>query len=284
MTSHVPSPTWRLAPGVRVVARGRDRLQIGLYGEGRLVVRRSAPVDRLLDDLVVGRSISPENPVATALLESLHRAGLVLAADGLARARAARAGTRVHVVGSITADPTLADALDDMLDRGGLLRSATADSADVVMVVTVGETRRELLDPLVRSDLDHLVVRLVDGGAVLGPFVTPGRTPCLRCIDAHCCVEDPDHVAVIARYVLATEKCRADGVPDFPDPLLTTQALAAAVRDVVAHVEGREPATRSHTVRLGPEATDRSVTRWAMHPRCGCSLVGDLGLSGTMGA
>jgi len=288
MSSHVPVPTLQLAPGVRVVARGRDRLQVGLYDERRLVVRRSGPVDRLLEDLTRGRASVPDTPGTTALLERLRRAGLVLAADELARARAARADARVHVTGSggvdLSAHPAPAEELGGMLDRAGLSRSATPSTADVVLVVTVGETRRELLDPLVRSDLDHLVVRLVDGGAVLGPFVTPGVTACLRCIDAHRCVADPDHVAVTVRYLQATERSRADAGTDVPDPLLTTQALATAVRDVVAHVEGREPATRSHTVRLGPEPADRSVTRWSIHPRCGCSLVGDLGLSGTMGA
>ncbi len=176
------------------------------------------------------------------------------------------------------------DELDGLLRRAGLGRSATRRRADVALVVAVGEVRRELLDPLVRADLDHLVVRLVDAGAVLGPFVQPGRTPCLRCVDAHRSLADPDHVPVTARYAQATARADAAGDTGLPDPVLTTEVLAAAVRDLVAHAEGREPATRCHTVRVGPEPTDRSVTRWSIHPRCGCSLLGDLGLSGTMGA
>lgn len=288
MSAHVPPSSLRLAPGVRVVARGRDRLQVGLHDSRRLVVRRSAAADGLLADLAAGHVVPPETPdrptATAALLDRLRAAGLVVSTDELAQAKAVRRATKVLVTVAGPGRAPVADELDGLLQRAGLGRSATRRRADVALVVAVGEVRRELLDPLVRADLDHLVVRLVDGGAVLGPFVQPGRTPCLRCVDAHRSLADPDHVPVTARYVQATARADAPGDTDLPDPVLTTEALAAAVRDVVAHAEGREPATRCHTIRVGPEPTDRSVTRWSMHPRCGCSLLGDLGLSGTMGA
>lgn len=288
MPAHVPASSLQLAPGVRVVARGTDRLQVGLHDGRRLVVRRSPAADRLLADLAHGHVVAPETAnraAATAvLLDRLRAARLVVSVDEVVRARAARRDTRVLVTVAGPGRAPVVDELDGLLHRAGLGRSATRRRADVALVVTVGEVRRELLDPLVRADLDHLVVRLVDGGAVLGPFVQPGRTPCLRCVDAHRTVADPDHVPVTARYVQATAQPGPSGASDLPDPVLATEALAAAVRDLVAHADGREPATRCHTIRVGPEPTDRSITRWSMHPRCGCSLLGDLGLSGTMGA
>jgi hypothetical protein len=273
---------------VRVVARGRDRLQVGLHDSRRLVVRRSTAADRMLADLAAGDVVPPETPdrpaATAALLDRLRAAGLVVSTDELAQAKAVRRATTVLVTVAGPGRAPVVDELDGLLQRAGMGRSATRRRAEVALVVAVGEVRRELLDPLVRADLDHLVVRLVDGGAVLGPFVQPGRTPCLRCVDAHRSLADPDHVAVTARYVQATARADAAGDTDLPDPVLTTEALAAAVRDLVAHAEGREPATRCHTIRVGPAPTDRSVTRWSMHPGCGCSLRGDLGLSGTMGA
>ena len=108
-------------------------------------------------------------------------------------------------------------------------------------MLSTGEPDRDLLDPLVRAGTHHLVVRLVDGGAVLGPFVSPGVTACLRCTDAHRTVEDPDHVPVTARYVRASRRTRRDGVPDVADPALALAALAWAVRDVAAHLVREGP-------------------------------------------
>jgi bacteriocin biosynthesis cyclodehydratase domain-containing protein len=129
----------------------------------------------------------------------------------------------------------------------------------------------------------HLVVRLVDGGALLGPFVVPGETACLRCIDAHESVRDPDHVAVTTRYAQASGSPRGDGVPDL-DPALASIALAWAVRDVTAHLDGHEPSTWSRTLHLRPDPTRREEQAWPRHPHCGCSWAADDPASGTMEA
>ena len=177
------------------------------------------------------------------------------------------------------------------LDAADLLRSAgvTVDprpsaEVDVVLALSTGEIARDRLDPLIRRGTSHLVVRLVDGAAVVGPFVVPGQTACLRCIDAHRSVRDPDHVAVTNRYVRATARARPDGVPDVVDPLLATVAVAWAVRDVVARIDGRRPSTWSRTVFLDPEPAHRREEDWSRHPECGCSWPAHGALSGTMEA
>ena len=68
------------------------------------------------------------------------------------------------------------------------------------------------------------------------------------------------------------------------DPVLTALAHAWAVRDVVAHLDGRRPATWSRTVWLDPEPAHRQEQDWSRHPECGCSWSGHTPLSGTMGA
>jgi hypothetical protein len=177
--------------------------------------------------------------------------------------------------------PGLPD-LPALLAARGVSLTASADEAEVVIVLSAGELDRDRLDPLIRTRTSHVVVRLVDGGAVLGPFVVPGTTACLRCIDAHRCVRDPDHVAVTARYIRATERPRPDGVPDL-DPALASLALAWAVRDVVAHLDGGEPSTWSRTLFLPAEPASRIEREWRRHPQCGCSWSADGALSGTMG-
>jgi hypothetical protein len=141
--------------------------------------------------------------------------------------------------------------------------------ADVGLLLCHGEPARERLDPWLRHLVPHLVVRVVDAGVVVGPFVLPGRSPCLRCLDAHQADADPDHLPVLARYVEASGGAPGAGGED-AEPVLLSLGLAWAVRDLLAHVDGLRPATCSRTVRLGP-GPDREVrTTWSMHPECGC--------------
>jgi hypothetical protein len=111
---------------------------------------------------------------------------------------------------------------------------------------------------------------------VVGPFVVPGVTACVRCIDAHRSVLDPHHVAVTTRYVHATSQPRADGLADLAEPALAALALAWAIRDVATHLAGGEPATWSRTLSLGAEPAARREETWMRHPGCGCSWDADV--------
>jgi hypothetical protein len=255
----------RLSPGLRVVRRGRHHLQVGLYDERRVLLPRTEAVERTLAMLLQRRPVGSD-PTTWAVLDRLEGNGCL---TWQSPTPADRPG--VGILGGFTG-PGLPDVT-------ALLAAAEVDvtpgpEADAVLVLSPGELDRDRLDPLVRSRTSHVVVRLVDGGAVLGPFVVPGRTACLRCIDAHQSVGDPDHVAVTTRYARATARARQDGVPDL-DPPLASIALAWAVRDVVTHLEGHEPATWSRTVHLGAPPTHLKEQRWLRHPRCGCSWPAD---------
>jgi bacteriocin biosynthesis cyclodehydratase domain-containing protein len=249
----------QLAPGLRVVPRGREHLQIGLYDGRRVVLPRTEHVERTLTLLLEQQPLD-ESLATVHMLERLDRHGCLVWTGGQARPRA------VSVIGRC-ADPGLPD-VSDLLEAAALQVVSRLD-AELVLVLSEGELDRSLLDPLVRSRTDHLVVRLVDGGAVLGPLVVPGATACLRCIDAHQSVRDPDHVAVTTRYVHATCRPRPDGVPDV-DPALAAVALAWAVRDVAAHLAGREPSTWSRTLHFGEQPARRREWSWLRHPQCGC--------------
>jgi hypothetical protein len=113
-----------------------------------------------------------------------------------------------------------------------------------------------------RAGEPHLLVSNLDARVRLGPFVVPGMTACLRCVDAHRCDVDPGHALVVEQHPPQPgEPC---------DPALMHLALAWAVRDLLTYVEGELPATWSATVGL---AADLAVQRqaWTRHPRCGCS-------------
>jgi bacteriocin biosynthesis cyclodehydratase domain-containing protein len=123
--------------------------------------------------------------------------------------------------------------------------------------------RRGRLDAFVQEGRPHLVVSGLPTGWEIGPFVVPGRTACLRCVDAARAETDP------RRAVVADQLARA-AVAAPVSPAAQAAALALAVREVVAYVDGDVPATWSATLSLGATGPP-SVTRWARHPLCGCA-------------
>jgi len=264
-----------LSPGLRVVRRGLHHLQVGLYAGHRVLLPRTSTVERTLD-LLLDRRPPDGDPASTAVLDELDRHGCLVRVPPRLRARRS-----VAVLGGF--DDLGPPATDALLSASGLERSGCTADGDPVVVLSTGELDRDRLDPLIRSRTGHVIARLVDGAAVLGPFVVPGTTACLRCIDAHQSVVDPDHVAVTARYVRATARPRPDGVPDV-EASLATLALAWVVRDVVAYLEGRTPSTWSRTLTLFADPATNDEQTWLRHPRCGCCWSADARLSGTMEA
>ena len=99
----------------------------------------------------------------------------------------------------------------------------------------------------------------------LGPFVVPGATACLRCVDAHRGEADPRRGLVLEQAASLPALTR-----DRVDPALHALALAWAARDVVTFVEGGRPATWSATVRVDA-GLRLAPQEWLRHSHCGCS-------------
>ncbi len=276
-----PPPALQLAPGLRVVGRGHHQLQVGLHDIRRVVLPRTPATQRTLEALLARRPLDTDEQTAW-VLDRLESHDCLTGRDEDIRRGRRRRDQQVAVVGAL---PGL-DATE-LLTRVGVTAApgaqGAATPAEVVLVLSSGEIARELLDPLIRRGTSHLVVRLVDGAGLIGPFVVPGLTACLRCIDAHLGLRDPDHVAITSRYVHATARARSDGVPDVVDPVLASVVVAWAVRDVVAHLEGRRPSTWSRTLLLDDEPARRIEQDWSRHPECGCCWSAHAPLSGTMG-
>src|SRR5690606_5325555 len=98
------------------------------------------------------------------------------------------------------------------------------------------EPDRALTELLVRRDLPHLVVRLDQQTARLGPMVIPGRTPCLNCLDLLQAAADPLWRDQLVRACVSTAPC--------PEPLTTwlcattTVQMAAQIRHGVCDAIG----------------------------------------------
>lgn len=216
--------------------------------------------------------VSP--PVAVRALDALVAAGLALPSERratvperLAQAQFGADGVRrladraAHRIG-VRADGPARAVISDLLALAGIVVDDTGAAA--VLVVASGPLLREGVDPLVRSGIPHLLVSGTGAGRRLGPFVEPGRTACLRCVDAHEAEADP------RRPFLLEQAARASDGREPADPVLDRMTLAWAVRDLSRYVEGDEPSTWSTTVDIGP-AGPPAVTRWLRHPHCGCA-------------
>ncbi|MEP7764812.1 ThiF family adenylyltransferase [Sanguibacter sp. 25GB23B1] len=143
--------------------------------------------------------------------------------------------------------------------------SGRSEAPDVVVMVF-----EEAADPmrtarLMSEGVPHLAVTIREGDVVVGPFVEPGRSPCLTCLDLHRTDQDslwPD---------LASQLRRAGRLaPAALDSSLAGLAGALAAAHVLAGLDGFRPATTGASIELSiPDALPR-LRRWEMHPDCGC--------------
>lgn len=271
-----------LAPGLTVRRRTAADLQIGLTGRHRLRVADTPAVRRTL--AVLGRGEAPrtdrETRQALAALAPALRDGDTLVQPGIpasevaavsllhprsapARLQARRA-SRIGVLGGLG---SLGTEAEPFLTRSGLAL-VPADEAEILLVLAAGPLDRGTSDRLVRDGLPHLLVEAIESDVVVGPFVVPGRTACLRCLDAHRAAADPLHPALVS---LPPDQPRQDGVAAPLHAAMATLALSWAVADLVRYVEGERPGTWSATVTCAPDRSTIAPVGWLRHPACGCS-------------
>lgn len=250
----------RLLPGLRLVRRDADHLQLGVDPPYVAVLRDVPDVRRLVTQLATGhRPQRPTGEVRRAL-EAIEEAGLLVADDRVQRERRLRRA-RVRV----EAPPDVQAGVTALLRAAGTVEHRRPGGTDVVLLVVEGEPPRDRLDGYVRDDVPHLLVRDHGHELVVGPFVVPGATACLRCVDCHHGDLDPRRALVVEQ--VATEPPLT---PAVPDPSLRSVALSLAVRDVVSFVEGEVPGTWSSTIKVTREL-DLLPTRWLRHSACGCA-------------
>lgn len=281
---------WMLRPGLQVVNRDRRTVQVGLVHA--VVLPRDPVTDAVLEALSEGSPL-PSGGAADGLLRELVARSVVVPAEVVAatnpthaptgaagaavvaehgqaapEVRQRRRGTTVGLSGP--AD--LLSGTEPLLRAAGVAVTPLDEvpgRADVVVLASHGEPSRNRVDRLVQDSVPHVLVTAVDGVVRVGPFVDPGRTACLRCLDAHEADRDPRRPLVLAQYAARSGGVRADGVDHPVAPTTWLLAVAAAADDVVRFVDGDRPRLWSRTLTLsGP---DPAPVRWLRHPRCGCT-------------
>lgn len=283
-----------LRPGLRICRREDGHLQIGLAAHLAVVAPDSESVRNLLSDLRNGVPPGPTcelSPVVLHLCADLLDRGLVVDADDFftsikerrhqesreslsaffadhgavsRRLLEQRRQTVVHV--EHRGLPRAGRRLGSLLEAGGV-GTAAEGPPHVAVLVTRGETDRDRLDDWVREDLPHLLVNSSEGVVRVGPFVVPGATACLRCVDSHHADADPRRPLIIQQY--AAPEAPRDGLPEPIHHDLLDMAVLWASRDLLNWIDGNRPTTWSATITLDPTLELRR-SDWAQHPACGC--------------
>ena len=184
----------------------------------------------------------------------------VLGGGPLARRLAAllaRAGVRDVVV------DTPGTGLPSQVRCAGDAHEAVAGSPALVVVAALTiEPDRLLTDQLRRAGLSHLVVRVEPERAVVGPFVVPGLSPCVRCLDLGRCDLDPEWPLLLAQLA----RTRSD-----LDELATSWAVSTAATMAVGWLHRARVPPLGTTLELPWDALAPEARTWRAHPRCGCS-------------
>jgi hypothetical protein len=269
-----------LAPGLRPLRLSNGELVFGLSSEHRLRVPDSPSIRRALSILERGEALPDTAEIRRARVvlapvlrdgDSLVRPGLApgeVAAVALRHARTATARLDARGRARIRVEGDLGIDVEPLLAAVGLASAEVPGSRPTaVLLLSQGEVARERLDDLVRTGVPHVLVRALEAEIVLGPFVLPGTSSCVRCHDLHRRTQDPTYGALLASLASTS---RHDGVAE-PVPVAPAwMALGWAVNDLVRHAEGELPTTAGSVVRLHAGSTAYAAQSAPAHPGCSC--------------
>lgn len=134
---------------------------------------------------------------------------------------------------------------------------------DLVILAPAGPLDRVLVNELMELGIPHLLASAFEGHGSVGPFVVPGRTACLHCLDLTRRDGDPAWpvvTALLGGYPPGEIAC---------DTTLATLVAATAVGQALACLDGHEPAVTNSTFDVTPDwGWGRSP--WHPHPECRC--------------
>lgn len=145
-----------------------------------------------------------------------------------------------------------------------------SDRVDCVVLTDAQVPDPHLVRALVRQRIPHLAVRIRDGRGLVGPFVVPGRTSCLRCADLVRSDLDPSWPR------LASQLCGLTGRGDRAVALVTA-GLAVGQLDAYFAPEGAAPELFDRTLEVDLRSPKITARRWFRHPECDCSAVAAFG-------
>jgi hypothetical protein len=127
--------------------------------------------------------------------------------------------------------------------------------------VVVGRYPTELIEQLMRDDMDHFYVGQIVGGAALcGPLVVPSKTPCKSCIE----------IGVSERYGIEDLEPMNSEFDELPVSV-GYQVAGVATQAVLQLIDtGSSEFIGSQLTFDYLSPTPGALTRFARHPKCPC--------------
>jgi bacteriocin biosynthesis cyclodehydratase domain-containing protein len=156
----------------------------------------------------------------------------------------------------------VADGVRELASRHGLRTGST--DADVVVVASDHEPPRTWSDQAMADGRPHLWVAVRELVGVLGPFVDPGSSACLRCVDRARGEHDPCWHTLVESAALPRLHVHAC------DPLLAALVATWAVQEVVVWASGLRPQTSGQVLEIPLGVGGVESVRYQPHPSCGC--------------
>ena len=147
-----------------------------------------------------------------------------------------------------------------------LAPSAGTGAVDPDVVVLVGAGAQPQANDLLRAGVAHLAIDIRSGSTLVGPFVHPGRSACLGCLDRLRTDRDPAWPTIAAQLSVPGE-----GLIDAPS---SAAVAALATLQVLMHIDGGRPTATNALIDV--RLPDGFAVRRALapHPLCGCTWPG----------
>lgn len=242
-------------------------------------------LDGLHDPEWLATQVPDLNSSVHAVLAELTAVGAVVDASSWRPARSVAEARHLTSIGSDPGVLALRSRLRVSLHHDGGTRDLAALTAavltgagvtptddldsDLVVLMCTGEPSRATVEEAVRCRVRHLLVRVEESRAHIGPLVTPGLTPCLGCHDLHRTGWDPGWAALMPQFgrrATAHNPAALGAVL----PHIVVGEIAQVVL-VVADQPSVHPALEVTT--LGPDIADRRVSSANFHHQCSCALL-----------
>jgi ThiF family len=135
---------------------------------------------------------------------------------------------------------------------------------DLVVLTPDEEPERASVIRWVGEGVPHLLAFVSEAAGTVGPFVVPGETACLHCIDLHRSDFDPAWPALLAQTVVP-------GPAPASDVALAGMVASLAALHVTSYLVGARPASMGGTLTITQDGRVRRRT-WHPHPSCGCQF------------
>ncbi|WP_020662286.1 TOMM precursor leader peptide-binding protein [Amycolatopsis benzoatilytica] len=134
---------------------------------------------------------------------------------------------------------------------------------DLVLLTDTLVPPPEDVAKLAEAGIPHLPVQVREGTGIVGPFVEPGRSACLRCCDLHRTDSDPAWPRIATQLVGQIPR------PDLGAVQACASLAVAQAMRVLSPSETRPPAWNT---TLEIDTFDGQLRRqyWEPHPECGC--------------